>query len=315
MDKRLRSRGTAALPIIVLAYAVPYLLRVRTLAAAGRPVPRWRIATFLAGLLVLVGADSPPVRSIAGELFTAHMAEHVFIADAAALLLVLGLTGPIMAPILRLGGMKWLRILAHPAVALPLWAIDLYAWHIPFLYEGTLDHEWLHALEHACFLFFGANLWMALLGPLPKPQWFGNLARLGYIVLARMIGAVLGNVFLWSGSIFYDAYAPGVAKHGISLLQDQSNAGSVMMVWESILTIGLFGWLFMRAARQSEEKQELVELAQQLGVDVDDKRIGRAVSAGRTEEFRRRLREAGRQPVGPADGLLELRGEAEQPRL
>jgi len=294
---------------------VPYLVRVRTLAAAGRPVPRWRIATFLAGLLVLVGADSPPVRSIAGELFTAHMAEHLFIADAAALLLVLGLTGPIMAPVLRLSGMRWLRVLAHPAVALPLWAIDLYAWHLPVLYEGTLDHDWLHALEHACFLFFGANLWMALLGPLPKPDWFGNLARLGYIVIARLIGAVLGNVFLWSGSVFYDAYAPGVAKHGISLLRDQSNAGSVMMVWESLLTIGLFCWLFLRAARQSEERQELQELAQRLGVEVDDKRIARAVSAGRTEEFRRRLQEAGRPAAGPADGLLELRGEPEQPRL
>jgi len=305
--------ATVVLPVIVLAYAVPYLVRVRTLAAAGRPVPGWRVACFLSGLVLLVAADLPPLSTIAGELFSAHMVEHLLIADGAALLLVLGLTGPVMAPILRLPGMRWIRGVAHPVVALSLWALDLYVWHLPVLYEGTLEHEWLHALEHACFLFFGANLWMGLLGPLPKPAWFGNLARLGYIVAARMIGAVLGNVFLWSQTVFYDAYAPGVAKHGVSLLEDQSLAGSAMMVWESLLTIGLFCWLFLRAARESEERQELLDLAAANGVEIDERRVARAVSAGRGAELRRRL-EGG--PAGrPADGLLELGGQPEQPRL
>jgi putative membrane protein len=294
---------------------VPYLARVRTLSTAGRPVPRWRIASFLTGLVLLVAADVPPLSTLAGELFAAHMVEHLVIADGAALLLVLGLTGPLMAPVLRLPGLKWARVVAHPAVALPLWAADLYLWHLPVLYEGTLDHDALHALEHACFLFFGANLWMGLFGPLPKPAWFGNAARLGYIVAARMAGAVLANVFLWSGTVFYDAYTPGVAKHGTSLLADQSLAGSVMMVWESLLTIGLFCWLFLRAARESEERQGLLDLATRLGVDVDERRVTRAVSAGRADELRRRLLEAGRAPVGPADGALELGGQPEQPRL
>ncbi|MEA2292560.1 MAG: putative rane protein [Solirubrobacteraceae bacterium] len=281
-------------------------MRVRTLAATGRPVPRWRIASFLTGLLVLVGADVPPLSTLAGDELSAHMVEHLLIADVAALLLVLGLTGPLMAPVLRLPGLRWARVLAHPAVALPLWALDLYVWHLPVLYDGTLHHEWLHALEHACFLFFGANLWMGLLGPLPKPAWFGNLARLGYIVAARMIGAVLANVFLWSGTTFYSSYPQ---------LHDQSTAGSVMMVWESLLTIGLFCWLFLRAASESEEKQALLELAAERGIAIDEARITRAVSAGRGAELRRRLLEPGRAPVGPPDGALELGGEREQPTL
>ena len=255
---------------------------------------------------MLVGANVPPLSTLADDELTAHMVEHLLIADVAALLLVLGLTGPVMAPVLRLPGMRWLRVVAHPGVALPLWALDLYVWHLPVLYDGTLAHEWLHALEHLCFLVFGANLWMGLLGPLPKPAWFGNLARLGYIVIARMVGAVLGNVFLWANSPFYASY-PRVG--------DQSGAGAVMMVWESLLTIALFGWLFMRAARESEERQELLELAAELGVAVDERRVSRAVGAGRGEELRRRLVEAGRAPVGPADGALELGGEREQPRL
>jgi cytochrome c oxidase assembly factor CtaG len=267
------------------------------------------VGCFLTGLVVLVAADVPPLSTLSEELLLAHMVEHLLIAEIAALLLVLGLTGPVMAPVLRLRGLHRLQVLAHPAVALPLWAVNLYVWHLAPLYEGALEHPWLHGLEHALFLFFGANLWMALLGPLPKPEWFGNLARLGYIVAARLIGAVLGNVFVWSGTGFYDFYLPGVEHHGTTLLEDQSAAGAVMMVWESLLTIALFCWLFLRSARESEERQELLELAAERGVELDERRATRAVSAGRGDELRRRLLEASGPAGRPADRGLELRGK------
>ena len=41
-------------------------------------------------------------------------------------------------------------MLAHPLVALPIWAVDLYVWHIPFLYDAALHHDAVHALEHFC---------------------------------------------------------------------------------------------------------------------------------------------------------------------
>jgi hypothetical protein len=63
----------------------------------------------------------------------------------------------------------------------------------------------------------------------------------------------------------------------------------VMMVEESLLTIGLFCWLFLRAARESEERQELLDYAQAHGLELNDKRAARAVSAGRGTELRVRL--------------------------
>jgi putative membrane protein len=265
-------------------------------------VPSWRVACFGAGLLTLAGAELLP-----SDAFATHMAEHLLIGDVGALLLVLGLTGPVLAPVLRLPGLGWLRTLAHPVVALVAWGLNLYLWHLPVLYEGAVEHAWLHGLEHACFLFFSVMLWMGLLGPLPKPLWFGNLARLGYIVAARMTGAVLGNVFLWANHPFYEDTYPRVS--------DQSLAGSVMMVEESVLTIGLFCWLFLRAARQTEERDRLVEWAAARGIELDPQRAARAVAAGRGEELRERLLKASGAAVGPPELALELGGEREQPRL
>ncbi len=139
---------------------------------------------------------------------------------------------------------------------------------------------------------FGFNMWMALLGPLPKPLWFGNLARLGYILAVRLTGAVLGNVFVFGGHVFFGVYAAGERAHGISPGADQNAAGAIMMVEGSILTLALFGWLFARAASEGEERQELLDLASARGVALSEARAARAVAAGRGAELRRRIESA-----------------------
>src|SRR5215218_9391572 len=149
-----------AIVAVLAAYAAAYAWRARTLARRGRPVPAWRTACFLAGLVVIGAAVSGPVRRLAGERLAAHMAEHLLIGDLASLLIVLGLTGPLLAPLLRVRAIDRLRALSHPVVAFALWAVDLYAWHLGFAYQAALRHDGIHALEHACFFALGANLWL-----------------------------------------------------------------------------------------------------------------------------------------------------------
>ena len=269
-----------------------YALRVRTLARQGRPLPAWRMACFGAGIALILAALVAPVAHLGEELILAHMAQHVLMADLAALLLVLGLTGPLLQPLLATRIFRRLRVLAHPIVAFSLWAIDLYVWHLPVLYQAALGSAPLHALQHASFLFFGFTMWLALLGPLPQPEWFGNGARLLYIVAVRLTGAVLGNVFLWSESVFYPDYRPGQAIWDIEPLKDQATAGSIMMIESSIVTVLLLGWLFVKTARESEERQELLELAQARGLELNERRAARAVASGRSAELRRRLERA-----------------------
>src|SRR5439155_1254347 len=136
-------------------------------------------------------------------------------------LLALGLTGPVLQPLLRIRALDRLRVLTHPLVALPLWALSLYLWHLDALYVGSVHHPALHALQHACFVGFGVAMWMPLFGPLPKPVWFGNLARLVYIIAVRLTGAILGNVLIWSNTVLYPGYA-GDRSWGITPLQDQN---------------------------------------------------------------------------------------------
>ncbi len=190
----------------VTAFAAAYGIRASNLAQDGRPVPIWRIVSYFAGLLLILAAFLSPLAHIGGELVLAHMIQHLVIGDIAALLIVLGLTRSILQPILAIKLFDRLQVLALPMIALPLWIANLYFWHIPALYNETLSSEPLHALQHTCFVGFGILMWMPVVGPLPVPKWFGGGAQVGYTVVARLAGAGLGNIMMWSGSVLYDAY-------------------------------------------------------------------------------------------------------------
>ena len=252
-------------------------------------MPSWRQWCFYGGLGLMVATLVSPLAHISEELFLAHMLEHLLLADLGALLLVLGLTGPLLQPVLSAPGLRWLRVFAHPVVALTAWAANFYVWHLPALYQSAVSNDAVHALQHILFVSFGIAMWMALLGPLPKPAWFGNGAKIGYIIAVRLLGSVLANALLWSSGVLYPRYAAGQAEWGISAANDQSAAGAIMMIEGSIVTICLFCWLFLRAARESEEKQALVELAASHGVELTEERAARAVAAGRGEALRERI--------------------------
>src|SRR3954453_2379281 len=105
-----------------------YGVRARTLRDRGAPVPGWRQWCWYSGLGLIVATLVSPLAQLSDELFMAHMAEHLIIADLGALLLVLGLTGPLLQPILHVRELAWLRWLAHPGGALTLRAGNLSLW-------------------------------------------------------------------------------------------------------------------------------------------------------------------------------------------
>jgi cytochrome c oxidase assembly factor CtaG len=230
------------------------------------------------GIAILLVALVSPVHALGGQLFSFHMLQHVLLGDLAPLALLAGLTGPILRPALAF--LHRLRFLANPFVALPLWAVNLYVWHLPFLYEAAVRHDSVHALEHLCFFTGGTIMWLPVLETLPAPEWFGTGAKIGYIAVVRGVETVLGNVFFWAGSVFYPAvYVHRQHLWGLSPLEDQGLAGAVMMIEGSIVTLVALAWLFLRMANEGELRQRLLERG------LDPRVVKRAVRYGRAEEL------------------------------
>jgi len=246
--------------VLVLAAAVAYARRVWILRRRGRPVPPWKVACYASGLAVLLGALESPIDAIGEErLFWMHMVQHVLIGDVAPFLVVLGLSGPLLRPVLALSGVYRLRVLAHPFAALPLWAANLAVWHVPYLYDAALAHSGVHALQHALFFTGGALVWSALFGLLPGPRWFGVGARALYLACMWFFSLALSSVFLWSSHPFYGPYARAPRTWGFSALADQRLGGGVMLLEGSLIMLGVLIWLGLRWFEEGEARQQLID--------------------------------------------------------
>jgi putative membrane protein len=220
----------AAAPVIALAalYAGLWLdLRRRR-----RALPPWRIAAFATGIALLGAALAAPLEG----RFATHMLQHLLIGDLAPLFLVLGVDGPLLRPLLTLRPVQRLRVLAHPLVALPLWAADLVCWHLPSLYDAALRDGGVHALQHAMFFTCGTLLWSALLEPVPGPRWFTPARKLVYVACMWLVMLGVSQFFLWSSTPLYAGYA----------LADQRAGGGVMLFEGSAVIIGVATWFLLR---------------------------------------------------------------------
>ena len=277
--------------LLPLALAIPYAKRVSTLRAIGREPSLPRQLSFLAGLILIVATELPPLGPTSLELIWAHMLAHTLITDWAALLLVLGLTGPVLGPLVSAPVIRRLTVLFHPGAALVLWIVLIGAWHTPALYQAAVSNDLLHFLEHASFLGAGLALWLTVFGPFPQPAWFGGAARVGLVVAVHLFSMALANAMMFSGTVFYPDYAATALERGVDPLTDQGVAGAILMGMGFIVMLGVLTWELLRWARHDTDRQELIDFAEREGLELDEARAARAAMAGQGDLLRERLLE------------------------
>ncbi|MEP6893678.1 MAG: cytochrome c oxidase assembly protein [Gaiellaceae bacterium] len=262
----------------VLAFA--YARRARTLARRGQTVPRWRIAIFAAGIVLMLLAIASPIDAVGeDDLFALHMTQHLLLGDIVPMCLLAGTTGPLLQPLLARLPVRELRALATPYVALPIWALNLGLWFLPGVFDAAEAHPLVHVAFHLSLLTAGTIMWLPVFETLPAPEWFGTGAKLGYILVVRSVGMIFANVLVWASSPFYEPYKSGGSHYGISPLADQQLAGGVMLLYDSLLTLVAIAWLFLRMAQESEVRQQLLERG------LDERAVRRAVRYGRWREL------------------------------
>jgi len=249
------------LALVATAVFAPAFARVRR--RDPRQAPWSRAGIFACGLAVMAVPLVSPL-NVAGEryLLSAHMLEHVFLADAGAALLVLSVRGaiarsllprPAPAPLAAIGA-----FLLRPAVTLAVWAAVVAAWHIPAVYDRALTHPALHAVEHLSFVLAGLLAWTQLIDPTGSGR-LGITGRLAFTVAMFFAGQLLSDALVFSFHAYYPAYADQPGRlFGISPLTDQRLAGIVMAA-EQLLTLGTcFVVLLLQLRRSSGVRQSAV---------------------------------------------------------
>jgi putative membrane protein len=240
-------------PLVTGALAVAGLVYVRGWLALRRTrpetIPRWRLLSFLAGIIVIFVAVSSPLDTYSETLLFMHMAQHFVLMSVAPPLIVLGCP---FVPMLRglprlivrwIGGPLLRSSVAHRVQSmfsrLPFtWlAMNLtYAgWHFPKAYEFALASENWHNFEHLCFFVTSVAFWWPILQPWPSPPRINPWMIIPYLLTSDLVNTGLSAFLCFSGRLFYPSYALVDRPFGLDPLKDQIAAGAFMWVFGSVV--------------------------------------------------------------------------------
>jgi putative membrane protein len=262
------------LALIALLYAVG-CTRARRRNELRPSIKIWQLASFWAGWTVLVLSLDSPLHKLGEVLFSAHMTQHELLMVVAAPLLVF--SKPIVAILfalpeqwrIRLGRISksssfqviWMSITGPLAV----WVIHgatIWLWHIPILYEATLDNEFIHALQHISFLGTALLFWWTLV--------HGRYGRLGYgvafiyVFTTALHTSLLGALMTFTQKVWYPIYQGRTAPWNLTPLEDQQLGGLIMWIPSGVVFVIVGLGMLAAWMGEAERRQRLSKFSSAL---------------------------------------------------
>jgi putative membrane protein len=232
--------------------------RVRTTSPRPRTdAPVWRLCCFAGSLLAALIALVSPIDALADQLFFMHMVQHMLLLDVVPILAILGFTKVILRPITRTVRDLEQRagVFAHPAFAVVLYVAVIWAWHIPPAYDFAVTHPVVHVLEHTSFVLAGSLYWWHLLSPIRARLRLGGMGPVAYMTSTKLFVGALGMGLAFAPTALYPYYVHHARVWGISALEDQSIAGLIMAIEQSLVMGSALVVLFLRMLSESERDQ------------------------------------------------------------
>lgn len=249
--------------LALLGYAVVYWLRWRRSRQQGgaRAAGYGRLALWGLGLLCLAIALVSPVDHLGEQFAVFHMAQHLLLADLAAVALTLALTRWILRPVTR--RIQWLEHaagpLGHPAFAAVAYVGVMWFWHIPAMYDAALENATVHTLEHLSFAAAGLLYWWHLLSPIRSRARMSGLGVVLYMASTKVLVGFLGVLLTFAPELLYEGYARAGDLWGMTALEDQQAAGALMGLEQTIIMGVVLVVLFTRMLSEADREDERAE--------------------------------------------------------
>jgi cytochrome c oxidase assembly factor CtaG len=220
---------------------------------------RGRAGWFGAGVGIMLLALISPLDILADEyLFSAHMLQHLLLVLVVPPLLLLGITARFARAVVGcrpFGAIE--RILGNSVVALLLGVGMLTVWHVPVLFDAALNDEYVHILEHLCFLTSATIFWWPILTPLHERRLTPLWTQL-YLLTSAIANSLLGIWLTFAPAGTYAPYlAPSDSLRVLALLRsewgltpaiDQQIGGLLMwvgggFVFVTVMAVTVVRWL------------------------------------------------------------------------
>jgi putative membrane protein len=204
---------------------------------------------FFSGLLVMFASLNGPVHDLSDVyLFSAHMVQHLLLTLAMPPLLLAGVPGWMLRPVLsRRGIAPVARFFTRAPIAFVTFNLVIAAWHLPPLYNAAMANHNIHILEHLMFMVAAVLMWWPLLSQLPEFPRLAYPGQMLYTFLMSIPMSIIAVYIAMSDHVLYPAYSAAPRVLPISPLEDQLLGARSMwipggIIFLIILTVVFFKW-------------------------------------------------------------------------
>ena len=269
----------AALLLICLVYGLTLGLMHRR-NPEERPIKKRQIAWFSGGILIIALFLFTPIDAIARtQLFLAHMFQVVFIITFAVPCLLFAFPEWLFQPVLEQPVARTImRALTQPVVASVLFNATFLFWHLPLVYDKTLQISYLyHLMIWSIFLVSFLN-WWPLIGPKRQLHRLSHPAQIAFAFLDGEPLQIFAFIIVFSGVVIYPYSVPPQLFNAYA---DQASAGALLLL-PGIVDLVVMSPLFFRWLREIEEKARRNDVRRQARLEA----LERAALEGEEEEER-----------------------------
>lgn len=223
-----------------------------------RPLSSNQVLLFSLGVVAMFLAVASPLDDLSDYyLVSAHMLQHLILAMVVPPLLLLGLPGWLLRPLVcRRSILPFAQILTQPLVAFTLFNLAILFVHLPNAISLELQHEYLvHFPAHVILLFTGMLMWWPVLSPMPELPRLSYPMQIVFLFVQSFVPAVLAAFLVFSTSAIYPVYESAPRLWNISPIVDQQIGGIIMKLGGTAILWTVMTVIFYRWYQQEQQKE------------------------------------------------------------
>jgi putative membrane protein len=205
--------------------------------------------SFFSALLVVFASLNGPLHDLSDTyLFSAHMVQHLLLTMLFPPLLIAGVPGWMLRPLLRNRVVFAIaRFVTKPIICFAIFNLVIAGWHLPVFYNAAMANHNIHILEHLMFMAAAVLMWWPITSRLPELPRLSYPGQMLYCFLMIIPMSIVAVYISMAEEVLYPAYSAAPRITSLSPLDDQLLGGLIMwvpggLIFMIIMTVIFFKW-------------------------------------------------------------------------
>lgn len=259
------SNWDIVLNLVFIAIALVYILITGPLVKfipGATPVAGLHRFSFIAGLMFFYFAEGSPLKLLSHELFSMHMAQMTIMYIVMPPLLLLGIPGWFVRPLLKIKVIHSLLVFfTRPLIILFVFNGLLSVYHVPYVFDMIMESHLYHNIAHTILLITALCMWWPVICPVEEMDNMKPLHKLGYIFANGILLTPACALIMFAHDTIYPMYSQVSPFSIMTPLQDQQTGGVIMKITQEIVYITAIALVFSRWFRiqRAQDEKELLE--------------------------------------------------------